>query len=81
MYRFFYNVLKVKYGSKVKLLYMDADSFILEVEAADFYLDMQGKDKFDHFDMSDYPTAHSNFSIKNKKVTGKFKNERNRVPI
>ena len=64
MYQFYYDVLKEHYGSKLKLLYMDTDSFILEVtfENEDGY----NKDNFhnfmkknpDHFDTSDYRKNH-----------------------
>lgn len=77
MYDFFYKVLKRKYGSKVTLCYMDTDSFILEIETDDFYRDMRDKDMVDNFDTSDYPKSHPNFSLKNKKVIGKFKDEAN----
>ena len=40
MYEFYYNYLKPKYGDKVKLCYMDTDSFIFCVETNDFYEDI-----------------------------------------
>ena len=40
MYEFYYNYLKPKYGDKVKLCYMDTDSFIFYVETNDFYKDI-----------------------------------------
>ena len=36
MYEFYYEYLKSKYREKVKLCYMDTDSFILETETDDF---------------------------------------------
>ena len=39
MYQFYYEFLKPKYKEKVKLLYMDTDSFILEIETDDFFED------------------------------------------
>ena len=37
MYEFWYDYLKPKYGGRVKLYYMDTDSFIIHVETEDFY--------------------------------------------
>ena len=33
--------MRLKYGSKIKLCYMDTDSFVYEIETEDFYRDMQ----------------------------------------
>ena len=44
MYEFWYQYLKPKYKDKVKLLYMDTDSFVLEIETDDFHKDT--KDDF-----------------------------------
>ena len=76
MYEFWYNYLKPKYGEKVKLCYMDTDSFVIYVETEDFYKDIANDvDKW--FDTSNYdkkderplPTG------KNEKVIGMFKDE------
>ena len=40
MYEFWYDYIKPKYGDKVKLCYMDTDSFIFYVETDDFYKDI-----------------------------------------
>ena len=40
MYEFYYDDLKPKYGDKVRLCYMDTDSFILHIETEDFYKDI-----------------------------------------
>ena len=37
MYEFYYDYLQPKYKDKLKLLYMDTDSFVLEIETDDFY--------------------------------------------
>ena len=40
MYHFYYDYLKPKYKKNVKLMYMDTDSFVLEIEACDFFEDI-----------------------------------------
>ena len=74
MYKFWYDYLKPKYNDKVKLCYMDTDSFIINLETEDFYKDI-ANDVERWFDTSNYdkndkrplPTG------KNKKVIGLFK--------
>ena len=36
MYEFWYDYMKPKYGNRVKLCYMDTDSFIISVKTNDF---------------------------------------------
>ena len=45
--------MRPKYGSKVKLCYMDTDSFVYEIETKDFYKDI-AKDVEKMFDTSRY---------------------------
>ena len=73
MYDFFYNNLKKTYGNDVKLCYTDTDSVIIQVTTADIYADM--KKHADLYDTSNDPPSHPLFSVKNKKVIGKFKDE------
>ena len=40
MYEFYYNYMRPRYGSKVKLCYMDTDNFACEIETKDFYRDI-----------------------------------------
>ena len=40
MYEFHYDYMRPKYGSKVKLCYMDTGSFVYEIETEDFYRDI-----------------------------------------
>ena len=40
MYEFWYDYMKLKYGEKAKLCYMDTDSFIIHIETEDFYKDI-----------------------------------------
>ena len=35
MYEFHYDYMRQRYGSKVKLCYMDTDSFVYEIETED----------------------------------------------
>ena len=40
MYEFWYDYVKPKYGEKVKLCYMDTDSFIAYIKIDDIYKDV-----------------------------------------
>ena len=40
MYEFWYDYMIPKYGNKVKLCYMDTDSFIMNIKVNDFYEDI-----------------------------------------
>ncbi|CAG8839088.1 20269_t:CDS:2, partial [Racocetra persica] len=60
MYDFWYSYFKKKYGDKVKLLYTDTDSLIIEIETENIYQDM----------INDCKRV-----LKNTKVIGKWKNE------
>ena len=75
MYTFYYDVLKPRYGDKVRLAYTDTDSFVLYIETDDVYKDF--RELGDVFDFSDYPVDHSNFDKQNKKKLGFFKDEVN----
>ena len=80
MYQFYYEYLKPEYKEKVKLLYMDTDSFILEIETDDFFEDTK-EDLKEWFDTSDYhkdmvlPKEYAKNANVNKKVIGKMKNK------
>ena len=80
MYKFFYDYLKPKYGEKLRLLYMDTDSFILAIETDDFYKDTK-VDLKEWFDISGYdknmilPEEYAKNASVNKKVIGKMKDE------
>ena len=73
MYDFHYNYIKKKYGDKAKLLFTDTDSLCYEIETDDLYQDM----KSDHhqFDTSNYKEDNFLYSLENKKVLGKMKDE------
>ena len=53
MYEFWYDYMKPKYGNNVKLCYMDADSFIMNIKTNDFYEDI-ANDVENRFDTSNY---------------------------
>ena len=77
MYEFFYDYLKPKYPNKIKLCYMDTDSFILDIERDDFFEDTK-KDLEKRFDTSNYhkdmilPEEYAQNGNVNKKVIGKM---------
>ena len=76
MYEFWCDYLKPKYQDRVKLCYMDTDSFILEIQTDDFFEDINN-DVNKWFDTSNYD-KNDNRPLeieKNKKVIGKFKDE------
>ena len=53
MYEFHYDYIRPKYGSKVKLCYMDTDSFVYEIGTEHFYRDI-AKDVEKRFDTNGY---------------------------
>ena len=76
MYEFHYDYMRPKHGSKVRLCYMDTDSFVYEIEAEDFYRDI-AKDVKKRFDTSGYSKDDNRpLSIgENKKVKGLMEQE------
>ena len=79
MYDFHYNYVKSRYNHKAKLLFTDTDSLCYEIETKDIYKELW-EDK-QVFDNSDYPKDSLYFSVENKKVIGKFKDEAAGMPI
>ena len=76
MYEFHYDYMRPKYGSKLKLCYMDTDSFVYEIETEDFYRDI-ANDVEKRFDTSGY-SKDDNRPLpigENKKVIGLMKDE------
>ena len=73
MYDFHYNYIVKKYGEKAKLLFTDTDSLCYLVLIDDVYQDMMND--LHRFDTSDYKKDHFLYSLENKKVLGKMKDE------
>ena len=74
MYEFWYDYMKPKYGNDVKLCYMDADSFMMNIKTNDFYEDI-ANDVENRFDTSIYEVNKPLPMGKNKKVIGLMKDE------
>ena len=72
MFGFYYKVLKMEYPG-IKLVFKDTDSFLLNIPTNDLYQDLAKLQQ--HFDFSNYLKNHPLYSIKNKAVLGKFKDE------
>ena len=76
MFEFWYDYLKTMYGDKIRLCYIDTDSFIMHIKTDDFYKDISA-DVNKRFDTSNF-NKNDNRPLeigKNKKVLGKFKDE------
>ena len=74
MYKFWYDYMKPKYGNRVKLCFMDTDSFIMNIKTNDFYKDF-ANDVEKRFDTSNYEVDRPLPTGKNKKVIGLMKDE------
>ena len=73
MYKFHYEEIMSKYGSRAQLAYTDTDSFIYHIQMADLCKDMEYN--LDAYDTSGYPVDHPLYSKTNAKVLGKTKDE------
>ena len=80
MYEFWYNYVKPKCGSDVKLCYMDTDSFVMNIKTEDFYKDI-ANDVEKRFDTSNYEVNSPLSTGTNKKVIGLMKDELGRKII
>ena len=74
MYEFWYDYMKPKYSDKVKLCYMDTDSFIMNIKTNDFYEDIANDVEY-RLDTSNYEVNRPLPTGKNKKVIGLMKDE------
>ena len=74
MYETYYDKLHQYFGQdKLKLHYMNCDSFILSIETQNIINDLKNLENL--FDFRNLNKNHELFSNKNKKVVGKFKIE------
>ena len=71
MYRFHYQPIIAKYGSKAKLAYTDTDSFAYWIETKIIYDDMAAN--ISAFDTSKYPKTHQLQSRKDAETLGSFR--------
>ena len=73
MYEFYSHKLQPYYNNKIKLHYMDTDSFILSIKTGDLINDLEYFK--DDFDFSELDPSHELYNSINKKVIGKMKIE------
>ena len=69
MYEFCYDYIKLKYGEKIKLCFMDTDKFIVYIKTDDIYKDV-ADDVETRFDTSNYELDRPLAKGKNKKSIG-----------
>ena len=76
MYEFWYDYIIPKYGDRVKLCYMDTNSFVIHIITEDFYKDIANNVER-WFDTSNYDENDERPLPRgmNKKVIRLFKNE------
>ena len=78
MYEFHYDYMLPKYGDRIKLCYMDTDSYVYNINTEDFYKDI-AEDVEKRFDTSGYTKDRPSLKMlpigKNKKVIGLMKDE------
>lgn len=73
-YKFIYDYIKPKYGTKARFCYGDTDSYVIEIKTNDFYKDISN-DILKIFDTSDNPKDHPLYTNVNKKKPGMIKDE------
>ena len=74
MYEYRYDEMKPKYGDRIRLCYMDTDSFIMHIKTEDVYKDI-AKDVEKKYDTSNYTVEIPLPIGKNKKKIGLMKDE------
>ena len=80
MYQTYYKYFKTKFGDRVKLLYTDTDSFILEIQSDDLYEEI-AEDVKDLYDTRKYPKNSPLYYEGNAFKLGCLKDECNGKPI
>ena len=68
MFSYYHNVLKKSFGDRVKLLYTDTDSFVIELRTRDLYADLS---------VISHTLDTSNFPRENHYLSGLFTNDYN----
>ena len=71
---YWYNEMKPKYKDRIRLCYMDTDSFIMHIKTENFYKDI-ADDVEKKYDTSNYTVERPLPMGKNKKVIGMMKDE------
>ena len=66
MYEYWYDDMKPKYGDRIKLCYMDMDSFMMHIKTEDFYEDI-ANDVEKNYDTSNYTCERPLLIGENKK--------------
>ena len=74
MYEYWYDEMEPKYGNRIRLCYVDMDSFIMHIKTEDFYEDI-AKDVEKKYDTSNYTVERPLPMGVNKKVIGMMKDE------
>jgi hypothetical protein len=74
MYEFYYNKFNKQFPDN-EILYGDTDSLVLNIYTVDLYKELENMKE--ELDTCDYPKDHPLYSLENKKVVGKFKDELN----
>ncbi|XP_050710311.1 uncharacterized protein LOC126995061 isoform X2 [Eriocheir sinensis] len=75
LYDFYYNVLKVHYGDRAKLMYCDTNSLITEIETPDLLTEYSQEPFKSYIDTSNFSPSHSLYSTDNKGKLGFLKSE------
>ena len=74
MYETYYDNLQPYFGRKnVQLHYIGTDCFVLSIDSDNIIIDIKNLEAI--FDFSNLDKNHELYSIKNKKIVGKFKIE------
>ena len=74
IYEFWYDYVKRKYGEKLKLYYMDTDSFIVQIKADNIYTDI-AEDVKTRYDVSNYELDRQLPKGNNTKAIGLMKDD------